>query len=140
MSTQEQLEEERRIIHGATPAPWQEITIGDLGYTFWGVDGEPDVEHVADGMALVDLQFIAHARTALPQRNAQLQAVLELHEFDSEDVACGNPRHTNFDVGCPDCYHPCQGCGESYPCQTVRAIEEDGQTTAHTPLESTPQG
>ena len=78
MNLQEQLEEERRIINGVTPAPWQELTTGDLGYTFWGVDGEPDVEHVADGMALVDLKFIAHARTALPQRNAQLQAVIEL--------------------------------------------------------------
>lgn len=64
-----------------------------------------------------------HANYAATKR--AVIAVLELHEFDSEDVACGNPRHTNFDVGCPDCYYPCQGCGESYPCPTFQAIEKE---------------
>ncbi len=50
---------------------------------------------------------------------AALTAVLDLHR---EEVSCGNPRHTNFDVGCPECLVVCDSCGEIYPCPTVRAI------------------
>lgn len=48
----------------------------------------------------------------------------ERHRFDPEDVACSNPQHTNSEVGCPDCYHPCQGCGEVFPCPDYLLIDE----------------
>lgn len=59
---------------------------------------------------------------------AALTAALDLHR---EEVSCGNPRHTNFDAGCPECLVVCDSCGEIYPCPTVRAI-----TDALTPKEN----
>ncbi|KUG58963.1 hypothetical protein [Nesterenkonia jeotgali] len=81
----EQLEEERRIINAATAGPWE---IKHLGYpgsyytrTIHAEDSDlgrwselpPEIASTAkDG----DAEFIAHARTALPLRNAQVEAVL----------------------------------------------------------------
>lgn len=48
--------------------------------------------------------------------------------------SCGNPAHTNLDVGCPDCAEHCTDCDQAWPCPTIRAI------TAHidtTPKETT---
>lgn len=47
-----------------------------------------------------------------------------LRELHTEDWSCGNPRHTNPDVGCPDCGVHCGHCGHDWPCPTVQAIDE----------------
>ena len=94
MNLQEQLDHERRIINAATDGPWapwldQDGTEHMKGMLMVGnaaaviPEGETwiegvDVNPVAHCYTPEDRVFIAHARTALPQRNAQLQAVLEL--------------------------------------------------------------
>lgn len=89
------LEEERRIIDVATPGPWI-VDPDDPRYVM-----KPDESGSFDGTAIAELveheaglfpaehngQFIAHARTALPLRNAQLRAVLEECKRLDEDYA-----------------------------------------------------
>lgn len=97
-----QLEEERRLIDAATGGPWEwgkeshdswgdcgpnletiergpvyfdgsqgakEIVVGSWGHDANGIDVDP-----------ADAAFIAHARSALPIRNAQVQAVMRVLE------------------------------------------------------------
>ena len=59
---------------------------------------------------------------------AALTAALDLH---NAYVSCGNPQHTNFEVGCPECAEYCEACGEVCPCPTLAAI-----TDALTPKEN----
>lgn len=98
MSITDQLEEERHIINAAEDN--------------WRWDGD---EWNA---------FIAHARTALPLRNAQVEAVLSIHrpvEVEPSATICSgcSTRRGTF----PDFrYFPVV----EYPCPTVRAIEEAG--------------
>ena len=82
-----QLDRERHIIGAATEGPWH---VTDRG-TGWEVSREPledkpdDPGHwpatVNDGFrgtfSQTDAAFIVHARTALPVRNAQVEAVLD---------------------------------------------------------------
>ena len=91
MSLQEQLEHERRIINAATPGPWENEGWGEISQHWsrpepWKpvvskevLCGTYCMGGSADGVIeTADADFIVHARTSLPQRNAQLQAVLEL--------------------------------------------------------------
>lgn len=88
MSITDQLEEERRIINAARNS---------------------SDEHRHYG---------AHARTALPLRNAQMRAVLALHKPDTV--------MTSYCEECSDFGTDDYPAGEliEYPCATVRAIEE----------------
>ena len=56
----------------------------------------------------------------LPRALDALDGVLVLHVGG---WGCGNPSHTNPDVGCPDCFLGCDACGEAYPCPTISAID-----------------
>ena len=125
------LDHTQKLDQAATPGPWvwsepdPEWT-GDY-YGVWERDEDmPPVAatHAPGEYGKADAEWIAHARTALPAAVDVLRAILDLHAFDAGDVACGNPRHTSLDVGCPECYYPCQGCAEPYPCPTVTAINE----------------
>ena len=109
-----QLEEERRIIEGAYPGPW---TVGAYSEStnsnyFGAVQDSEDPSEPGPLLGdahLPDATFIAHARTALPVRNAQVEAVLELHVL--------------ADFGeCNECSN-----GTPWPCPTVTAIEEAGK-------------
>ena len=114
-----QIEEERRIIEAASEGPWH-VTDRGIG---WEVSREPLEDKpddpgfwpatVNDGLretfSKTDATFIAHARAALPVRNAQIEAVLALHVL--------------ADFGeCNECSN-----GTPWPCATVRAIEEAGK-------------
>lgn len=110
----QQLEHERQLINAATYGPWFAEYSREQGHCVLPPDAESTREAVAvtrlfDQQA--DSEFIAHARTALPQRNAQLQAVLELHKPDEDGEECD---------GCMNAF----GDPTRYPCPTVRAIEE----------------
>ena len=63
----------------------------------------------------------AETTTDLPALLAVVEAVLALHP--PIDV-CGNARHTNLTVSCPDCETVCDFCASAYPCPTVRAVRE----------------
>ena len=67
--------------------------------------------------SVTTLALIARVREA----EAALERVRELHR--DGDWECGNPSHTNPEVGCPDCWVACASCQESYPCPTIRALE-----------------
>lgn len=70
-----QLEEERRIINAATAVPWFAHPAGKYVYdTPNGMIVDTLLENT-DIDARANATFIAHARTALPLRNKQLQAV-----------------------------------------------------------------
>lgn len=81
------------------------LHIDDAG-TPRGAIGEAGITDQRDGnQERADAAFIAHARAALPVRNAQIEAVLELHVL--------------ADFGeCNECSN-----GTPYPCATVRAVE-----------------
>ena len=53
-------------------------------------------------------------------QGARLAAVEKLHS--EYEPFCGNPQHTNLDVGCPDCAYICAGCGEVWPCDDIKAV------------------
>lgn len=83
MSITDQLEEERRIINAATAGPWIAEWHGDdWWYSIYGAAaGEevlPEVATLDDRESKDDATFIAHARTALPLRNAQVAAALRV--------------------------------------------------------------
>lgn len=118
-----QLEQERRIIEDAYPGPW---TVGAYNEStnsnyFGAVQDSEDPSEPGPLLGdahLPDAAFIAHARTALPVRNAQVEAVLELHKpFDDEPSLCR---------GCTD---PTRAYvyDVEFPCPTARAIEEAGR-------------
>ena len=46
-----------------------------------------------------------------------------LRKLHSAQWECGNPRHTNPDVGCPECCEVCVTCDRTMPCATVRELD-----------------
>ncbi len=54
------------------------------------------------------------------EAEATLRRVRELHQ---ELWDCGNARHTNPDVGCPECAVLCCHCGDSWPCETIAILD-----------------
>ena len=48
------------------------------------------------------------------------EGLRELHPAQWE---CGNPRHTNPEVGCPECSEVCATCDRTMPCPTVRELD-----------------
>ena len=52
----------------------------------------------------------------LPDFLAAVEAVMALHQ---PELHCNNPRHTNPDVGCPECAEFCTADGDLYPCRTI---------------------
>ena len=102
----------------ATPGPW--VNDGDVvqdlsqarqtGEHEWNRMGIIAEEHVR----AEDADFIAHARTDVPNLVAAVEAVLALHE---EDLYRGH-----LSNGCRTCGNGPNG--EGYPCATVRAVEQ----------------
>lgn len=76
-----------------------------------------DAAYIATFDPPTALALIARVREA----EAALERVWELHR--EGDWECGNPSHTNPEVGCPDCWVACASCQESYPCPTIRTLE-----------------
>lgn len=52
---------------------------------------------------------------------AAIERVDALHV--ESDWKCGNPRHTNPEIGCPECYTECETCDRTYPCDTRAALD-----------------
>lgn len=114
----------------ATPGPW----VSDKSQLYDYVEPHPydlyeageDDPPLASDILPHDAEFIALARTALPQLAKALRAVLEIHKpfhadhyyngMDGESLHRFIPR--------------CEGCDdvggiEDYPCGTVQAITDD---------------
>lgn len=122
--TRTQLTEERCIIEAATDGPWEATDLrnaedGNRDCIWVNQQSEATYSTVAEmdadeGLQIIwglgDAEFIAHARTALPLRNAQVEAVLQVH-------------HETMGGACSEC-EEISGREIEWPCTTVRAIEE----------------
>ena len=99
----------------ATNGPWEEIETDDLEVQIahvkdldWLTVSERVVK--ADDATRHDKEFIALARTALPQFAKALRAVMELHKTRVHDEDPTSPF--------------CNICGPGTPCETTRAITD----------------
>ena len=124
LSFEQWLGKAERLDAGATPGPWvwsepdPEWT-GDY-YGVWERDEDmPPVAatHAPGEYGKADAEWIAHARTALPQAVDVLRAVTDLHR----------PRNTvtrSASGHLVDTPGPCTDCDRDWPCPTVTAINE----------------
>jgi hypothetical protein len=87
----------------------------------WEASGRPGALGTSKAAAV--REHMQALRDEVDRLRAFADAVLGLHHMD---VACGNPQHTNFDVGCPDCAAVCDSCGEDWPCRTADLAAERG--------------
>lgn len=79
---------------------------------------------VACDLAAEDAEFIAHARTDVPDMAAALRAVLEIHQDGGESQGYTDTGTYDF---MPHCCTECGSLGEygvPYPCPTVTAIRQ----------------
>ena len=130
MTAADRLNEIEARANAATKGPWESDEYTEIDpdgfYELSRViapdpdDGEDyaiGVVHV--GILRPDATFIAHARTDVPALVAALRAVLEVH---APDPYCGNWHHNPH--RCPCAIPACADGCDTYPCPTVRAIEE----------------
>ena len=67
-------------------------------------------------------RHMTHGARAAVRLKALTAAVRDVLARHAPEWPCGNPAHTNPDVGCPECEDSCADCGQSWPCPTVRAL------------------
>lgn len=117
------------IADQATEGPWEAYEDSDVQYAgyppiaenlvYAGAVETPIIDW-GNGSTKADSEFIADARTRLPQALNALQAVLEAHA----PIDALNTQYTNGRIP-----HVCTGCGQDdgrwnyWPCPTVRAIQ-----------------
>ena len=108
------LDEIEAHANAATEGPWVGIRYPDgfLGRVIGG-NGFGVAEDFPDD---ADAEFIAHARTDVPDMAAALRAVLELHKEDGHGWGPGE----SFCTECQQGY----GLLVPYPCPTVTAIRQ----------------
>lgn len=107
--------------HWSRPEPWETVVSTDVACMAYCYGGS------AQGIGRPeDAEFIAQARTWLPRLLDAVEAVAALHQMA---WSCGNPSHTNPDVGCPDCALVCTNDMQDWPCETAAtlALIEDGE-------------
>lgn len=109
-------DEDWAVIHSGPDSVIHAYTVHDPDCEGCECGGD-EAGHVA--ISVEDVEFIADARTVVPALTAAVRDVLALHQGD---WSCGNPTHTNPDVGCPECGECCADCGQTWPCPTVRAL------------------
>ena len=108
--------------NAATEGPWMGIRCPDgfLGRVIGG-NGFGVAEDFPDD---ADAEFIAHARTDVPDMAAALRAVLEVHQDGGESQGYLDDGHYG-DI--PHCCTECGSLGEygvPWPCATVTAIRQ----------------
>ncbi|MGW4670107.1 DUF6221 family protein [Streptomyces sp. NPDC004324] len=107
----EQLDEDERIAQAASPGPWEQSGVGDLGWTVSGPWAEvPDSEQ---GRA--DADFIAKHDPARVLREVEAKRrIAELHKpYDLDARDRSGPM-----IGCTECVHD----DTIYPCTTLRLL------------------
>ena len=118
------LDTTQRLDGAATPGPWvwsepDPVWTGDY-YGVWERDEDmPPVAatHAPGEYGKADAEWIAHARTALPQAVDVLRAVTDLHRPRNRVAQC----ESGHLVDTPG---PCTDCDQDWPCPTVTAINE----------------
>ena len=102
--------------NAATEGPWN-VFVGRIDHP-----GRSLVAVAYDVAREEDAEFIAHARTDMPDMAAALRAVLEIHQDGGESQGYLDDGHYG-DI--PHCCTECGSLGEygvPYPCPTVTAI------------------
>lgn len=123
------LDRGRALADQATEGPWEAYADSDVQYAgcppmienlvYAGAVETPIIDW-GNGSTKADAEFIADARTRLPQALNALRAVLEVHA----PIDALNTQYTNGRIP-----HVCTGCGQDdgrwnyWPCPTVRAIQ-----------------
>ena len=130
MTAHEWLDRVKADLAAATPGPWRAALLDGVdsddgsssyrGGIYPAHVGAPPII-LTNGVDRQNARLIASAPDRLDKMERALRAVMVLHEHL---WGCGNPRHTNTEVGCPECEEICDDCGSSYPCPTVTAIRE----------------
>ena len=81
----------------------------------------------SDGYPMAGYESVSEDVLALldaaDERDRLAAAVERVQALHVGSWGCGNPSHTNPDVGCPDCFMECDDCGEAHPCPTLRALD-----------------
>ena len=109
------IDESEALAAAATQGPWKSSYVRESAYnpSVITADAEDVVaarheQWIAEASPArlngrADAAFIAHARTALPKRDALLRKVFHLHARDGDF---------------------CRECRVAYPCPTIRLVEE----------------
>ena len=110
--------------NAATDGPWEGIRYPDglLGRVI--ASDELGVCIAEDFPDDADAEFIAHARTDVPDMAAALRAVLEIHQDGGESQGYTDTGTYDF---MPHCCTECGSLGEygvPWPCATVTAIRQ----------------
>ena len=121
------------IADQATEGPWEAYEDSDVQYAgyppiaenlvYAGAVETPIIDW-GNGSTKADAEFIADARTRLPQALNALQAVMEIHKpyhADHYYVGMNGGSLHRFVLRCEGCEE--SGGVEGYPCPTVRAIQ-----------------
>ena len=115
--------------NAATEGPWRHVSILDVGGfvedgrcgdIFGWAEDDAGTICATDS----DAEFIAHARTDVPDMAAALRAVLETHQDGGESQGYTDTGTYDF---MPHCCTECGSLGEygvPYPCPTVTAIRQ----------------
>ncbi|MCC4300406.1 hypothetical protein [Rhodococcus sp. 3-2] len=105
------VEHTKALEAAATPGPWDVLRDGPsiedsaVDYSIWC---EAIGDRLTSEVGKADAEFIVHARTAVPALVAAVERVQALH--------------TPLSVLLADASY-CTGCGDPYPCPTIRALE-----------------
>ena len=67
--------------------------------------------------------FIPEARQLRAALAAALATLAEVRAEHRCEWSCGNPRHTDPSIRCPECDVLCASCGQSMPCNTIRILD-----------------
>ena len=69
-----------------------------------------------------------HVEAVSSERDAALSVIERVRELHQAEWSCGNPRHTNPDIRCPECSEECTTCNQDMPCDTLRALDGGEQS------------
>lgn len=124
----EWLDESQRLADQATDGTWVAEKDwlpdpGDSRRTLYAVAAWS--KELVNGIAYVnkpDAEFIAEARTRLPQAVAALRAVMGLHQQAAYQRNVPRRFRRTHEDHLP--YRSCDGCGEEWPCPTITAIAD----------------
>ena len=120
----------RTDLDAATDGPWRAALLDGVecedgsssyrGGIYPARIGAPPII-LTNGVDRRNARLIASVSDRLDRMERALRNMLGSH---NALWGCGNPRHTNPSVGCPECEVVCAACGERYPCPTAVTIEE----------------
>ena len=121
---QEWIDEGRALTAESTEGPWEaRMESPTMGGEVWTLrtGGQPGIKMVVSEYQFGEgnSQFIADARTRLPQALDVIQAVLDMHRPSTADTG------EEEILFCPECFDV-EDVGEvdTWPCPTVQAIHD----------------